>query len=131
VAQEDCPLAVTAHYLLAIARAGDARCKELAHRLQERGTQQGQPGIAGWLCLLSERPQALDALAGAGDWVVHTREGRYLQAVLQDHHRWTWRPRQLPLMLTSGSGGGVYSHLIADLGDEEPTRYVDHLPLPI
>lgn len=84
-----------------------------------------------WLCLLSERPQALDALAGAGDWVVHTREGRYLQAVLQDHHRWTWRPRQLPLMLTSGSGGGVYSHLIADLGDEEPTRYVDHLPLPI
>lgn len=84
-----------------------------------------------WLNLLSERPQALDALAGAGDWVIHTREGRYLQAVLQDHHRWTWRPRQLPLMLTSGSGSGVYSHLIADLGDDEPTRYVDHLPLPI
>ena len=84
-----------------------------------------------WLSLLSERPQALDALAGAGDWVVHTREGRYLQAVLQDHHRWTWRPRQLPLMLTSSSGTGVYSHLMADMGDEEPTRYADHLPLPI
>lgn len=84
-----------------------------------------------WLSLLCERPQALDALAGAGDWVIHTREGRYLQAVLQDHHRWTWRPRQLPLMLTSGTGAGMYSHLIADLGDEEPTRYVDHLPLPI
>ena len=84
-----------------------------------------------WLSLLSERPQALDALAGAGDWVVHTREGRYLQAVLQDHHRWTWRPRQLPLMLSTGSGAGVYSHLVADMGDDEPARYVDHLPLPI
>ena len=85
-----------------------------------------------WLSLLSERPQALDALAGAGDWVIHTREGRYLQAVLQDHHRWTWRPRQLPLLLTSGSTShGVYSHMIADMADEEPARYVDHLPLPI
>ena len=84
-----------------------------------------------WLCLLSERPQALDALSATGDWVVHTREGRYLQAVLQDHHRWTWRPRQLPLLLTSGSGNGMYSHMIADLGDEEPARYVDHLPLPV
>lgn len=84
-----------------------------------------------WLSLLCERPQALDALASTGDWVIHTREGRYLQAALQDHHRWTWRPRQLPLMLTSGSGTGVYSHLIADLGEDEPTRYVDHLPLPI